>query len=161
MATGEVSGAAVYPGEDRPAPGARHSLGSFTSYEDAQRLVDRLSDDGFDVSTVAIVGCDLRTVEQVTGRLTTGRAALLGAAAGAWWGVFVGLVVALFSISIIGPLVAGLLFGAVFGAAFGAIGHAASGGRRDFSSVKTLQAGRYEVLVSDAHAAAAERLLRR
>ena len=44
--------------------------------------VDRLSDDGFPVEHVRIVGTGLHSVEQVTGRLTKGRAALGGAAAG-------------------------------------------------------------------------------
>jgi hypothetical protein len=67
-----------------PGPGSRQRLGTYATYEEAQRVVDRLSDAGFPVPGVQIVGSGLRTVEQVTGRLTTGRAALLGAGAGAW-----------------------------------------------------------------------------
>jgi Heat induced stress protein YflT domain len=50
------------------------TLREFGSYEEAQQLVDRLSDAGFPVD-LRIVGTGLRTVEQVTGRLTKGRAA--------------------------------------------------------------------------------------
>jgi hypothetical protein len=152
---------AVYPGEDAPSPSARHTLARFSTYPEAQHLVDQLSDDGFDVATLAIIGTDLKTVEQVTGRVTTGRAALLGAGAGAWWGLFVGLLLSLFSTSILGPLLVGLVVGAVFGAVFGAVGHAAMRGKRDFSSVQALIAGTYEVVVSQEHAAEAERHLRR
>ena len=54
----------------------RRVIASFTRYEEAQELVDRLSDNGFPVDRVAIVGRDLQYVEQVTGRMTYGRAAL-------------------------------------------------------------------------------------
>lgn len=140
-------GADVYPG-DRPAAASRHTLGTFAGYADAQRLVDQLSDAGFDVQTLTIVGCDLRSVEHVTGRLTTGRAALYGAGAGAWWGLFVGLLLAVFSTTVLAPLLTALVVGALFGAGFGAAGHAALRGRRDFTSVRTLEADRYEVLVT-------------
>lgn len=45
-----------------------------------------MSDAGFAVERVAIVGFDVRVVEQVLGRLTKGKAALRGAAVGAWFG---------------------------------------------------------------------------
>ena len=146
-----------------PAPAettSRRRLGSYESYADAQAVVDRLSDAGFPVETVSIVGCDLRLVEQVTGRLTTARAAGVGAAGGAWWGVFVGLLLGLFTASFFAPLLVGLVVGAVFGAATGAIAHAGLRGKRDFSSVKTLGAGRYEILVDEAAADDAQRLVR-
>ncbi|HKS48522.1 MAG TPA: general stress protein [Amycolatopsis sp.] len=57
----------------------QHRLASFDTYLDAQRLVDRMSDDGFPVEHVRIVGDGIRTVEQVTGRMTRGKAAAMGA----------------------------------------------------------------------------------
>src|SRR5687768_11377791 len=72
-------------------------LATFTGYPEAQRLVDRMSDDGFPVESVRIVGEGVRTVEQVTGRMTRGRAALAGAASGAWFGVLIGLLFGLFT----------------------------------------------------------------
>lgn len=153
--------AAVYPAETEPTAGARRRLASFSTYAEAQRLVDQLADDGFAVDALTIVGCDLRSVEQVTGRLTTGRAAGMGAAVGAWWGLFVGFLLALFSASIFGPLLVGLVVGALFGAIAGAIAHAATRGKRDFTSVQGLVADRYEVLVEQAQAAEAERLVAR
>ena len=59
-------------------------LREFDTYAEAQALVDRLSDAGFPVQNVRIVGEGVRIVEQVTGRMTKGKAALLGAAGGAW-----------------------------------------------------------------------------
>src|SRR3954462_8613370 len=72
-------------------------VGSYDSYERAQAAVDFLSDQKFPVENVTIIGSDLRQVEQVTGRLTMGRAVAAGAAGGAWWGLFVGLLLGLFS----------------------------------------------------------------
>ena len=63
----------------------------------AQRAVDYLSDNQFPVERTAIVGTDLRLVENVLGRLTTGRAALAGAASGAWFGLLFGLLIGIFS----------------------------------------------------------------
>ena len=70
-------------------------IGSYDTYLEAQRAVDYLSDKQFPVQHVAIVGSDLRMVENVLGRLTRGRAALAGAASGAWFGLFVGVLLTL------------------------------------------------------------------
>ena len=97
-------------------------VGSFDSYEQAQAAVDYLSDQKFAVENVTIIGSDLRQVEQVTGRLTMGRAIAAGAAGGAWWGLFVGLLLGIFSTDgagWIGSVLSGLLVGLVFGAIFG------------------------------------------
>lgn len=139
------------------------SVGSYERYADAQRAVDVLSDAGFPVEHTTIVGSDLHLVEDVTGRLTTGRALMAGAATGAWFGLLVGLIFSLFSEdaeSVVGLILGGILLGAAFGGAFGAAAHAATGGRRDFSSLQRLVAGRYEVLVDDAEVARATELLR-
>lgn len=141
----------------------RRTVGRYSDYATAQAAVDHLSDEGFPVETAAIVGGDLRLVEAVTGRLTKARAALAGALAGAWFGLFIGLLVGLFTFepSWLGLMVGGVLFGAVWGAVFGFVGHWATGGRRDFSSLRTLAAGWYEVTVDEQHAARARQLLDR
>jgi len=54
-----------------PITAAWNTVARFDDYEDAQRAVDRLSDDGFPVANLDIIGTDLRLVERVTGRLTT------------------------------------------------------------------------------------------
>ena len=131
------------------------------SYEEAQATVDRLSDAGFPVQRVRIVGSDLRSVEQVTGRMTNGRAALAGAGSGAWFGLLIGLLLGIF---LIGPawlalLVVGVLTGAVWGAVFGFVAHWGTRGHRDFASTKRLVAAQYEVLVDSHYAADAAQLL--
>jgi hypothetical protein len=134
-------------------------VATFPDYVEAQRLVDRMSDDGFPVEHVRIVGHGVRTVEQVTGRMTRGRAALAGAASGAWFGLLIGLLLGLFAI---GPawlwlLLVGLVTGAVWGAVFGFLAHWATRGQRDFASIMSLQAERYDVYVDASHAADAAR----
>lgn len=130
--------------------GGRRSVATFADYAAAQRAVDTLSDRGFPVERVAIVGTGLRYVEQVSGRLTTGRAAIAGAGQGAFVGLFVGLLlVILFTVeeAFLGVLLYSIVLGVVVGAIFGAIGHAATGGKRDFSSVAQTQAERYDIQV--------------
>ena len=125
------------------------SLGVFDKYEDAQRTVDYLSDQQFAVQNVMIVGTDLRQVERITGRLTYARAAMAGAASGAWFGLLIGILLSLFSTGNDAwtAILTGLLIGLAFGIAFGLAGYAATGGRRDFTSVSQVVATRYEVLV--------------
>src|SRR4051794_35899954 len=94
-------------------------VGSYDSYEQAQAAVDYLSDEKFPVENVTIVGTDLRMIEKVLGRLTTGRAIAAGAAGGAWWGLFVGLLLGIFSNSGREWLAAGLT-GLVIGLGVGA-----------------------------------------
>ncbi|WP_447008472.1 general stress protein [Saccharothrix isguenensis] len=67
------------------------TVAAFDNYADAERAVDSLSDRGFPVGHTKIVGVGLRMVEHVLGRLTHLRAAGLGAAAGAWFGLLLGV----------------------------------------------------------------------
>jgi hypothetical protein len=132
----------------------------YLDYASAQRAVDHLSDNGFPVDQTAIVGTDLRLVERVLGRMTTARAALAGAAGGAWFGLFIGLLLALFTTrGWFLVVLTSLLVGAVWGAAFGAIAHAMTGGRRDFTSSSQLVAEQYAVTVTAEHADRARQML--
>ncbi|CAA9227580.1 MAG: hypothetical protein AVDCRST_MAG54-868 [uncultured Actinomycetospora sp.] len=138
---------------------ARETLRVHTEYDDAQRDVDALSDAGFPVERVSIVGRDLRLDEDVTGRLTVPRAAGAGAGGGAWFGLLIGAVLFLFTPYWLLPVLTGVVLGAIFGAIFGAIAQAATRGRRDFASVRHLEAGSYEVVVDSELADGARRLL--
>lgn len=143
-------------------PKGRHVLGSYSEYDQAQAVVDALSDHGFDLHTVSIVGADLRLVERVTGRMTRGRAALAGALSTGWLGLLFGLFLGLFAESGTGLVLLatyGLLFGAIFGGVLGFTAHAATGGLRDFSSTSGLAALRYDVLVEQDRAQEAERVV--
>jgi len=140
----------------------RPVLVSFEDYAEAQKAVDTLSDAGFPVQNVAIVGVDVRIVESVLGRLTWGRAAGSGMLSGAWFGLLIGLFVGLFSSTTgsVVPLVGlGLLYGAAFGIVWGLVGHAMSRGRRDFISRQQLLASRYDVLCEQAVIGEAKKIL--
>ncbi|MFL6090064.1 MAG: general stress protein [Aeromicrobium sp.] len=124
------------------------SLGVYDQYADAQKAVDFLSDEGFPVQNVLIVGTDLKQVERVTGRLTTARVLVAGAASGAWLGLLVGLLLGIFSKggAYFATVLTGVLLGILFGAVWALIGYAATRGQRDFSSISKVIPGRYEVL---------------
>lgn len=136
------------------------SLGVFDEYAAAQKAVDFLSDQEFPVENCMIVGTELKQVERVTGRLTTGRVALGGLLSGIWLGLFVGLIFSLFGQgSALGIIASTAVFGALFGLIWALVGYAATRGRRDFSSVSSIVATRYEVLVEHKHAARGRELL--
>ena len=144
----------------------RRQVASFPTYEQAQRAVDYLADEKFPVERVAIVGEGLRLVEQVTGRRTWGKAILEGLLGGGLVGLLLGWLFGWFSL--VNPLVSavslalwGLVLGAVIGAIVSVLGYAATGGRRDFTSVGGLQAAQYNVLVDADVADEAQRLLAR
>ncbi len=124
------------------------SLGVYDDYAQAQKVVDYLSDQEFPVENCMIVGTELKQVERVTGRLTTGRVALGGLLSGAWLGLFVGLIISLFGDENTLLVIASVaLYGALFGVIWALVGYAATRGQRDFSSVSRIVATRYEVLV--------------
>ncbi|MDQ0578370.1 general stress protein [Streptomyces rishiriensis] len=142
----------------------RRTIASYTTYQEAERAVDHLSDQGFPVERTAIIGQDVRLVEQVTGRMGHGEAALHGAASGALPGALIGWIFGL--LNWLDPVVSGLLlalyglvFGALVGALLGLLAHAAQQGRRDFASVSFMQPSRYDVVADDAVADEAARLL--
>ncbi|HSP36176.1 MAG TPA: general stress protein [Frankiaceae bacterium] len=153
--------APLIPSNRQPATSEpQHLLGSFPTYAGAEQLVERLSERGFPVEHSRIVGNGLRTVEYVTGRMTDGRAALAGSASGAWFGLLFGLLLGLFSngSAWLIVLVGSTAIGALWGTAFGFMAHRATRGRRDFASVKGLEAEQYDVLVDAARADEAIRL---
>ena len=136
------------------------SLGVYEQYEQAQKAVDFLSDNEFPVENCMIVGTELKQVERVTGRLTTGRVALGGLLSGIWMGLFVGVVLSFFGTgSALGIIIATVAFGALFGLIWALVGYAATRGQRDFSSVSRIVATRYEVLVEHKHAQRGRELL--
>lgn len=126
----------------------RTTVAHYSTYDEAQAAVDHLSDTGFPVNKVSLVGSDLRMVENVLGRLTRGRAALAGAGSGAWLGLFVGLLLSIFApegTSTVAVLLDALLFGVLFGATLGFVAHTMTRGRRDFTSRGAIVAARYDV----------------
>jgi len=144
-----------------PVSAAWNTVASYDDYSQAQQAVDRLSDDGFPVEHLDIVGSDLRLVERVTGRLTKGRAAAAGAASGAWTGLLVGLLLGLFinHVSWLAVVLTALALGIVWGAVLGFAAQAATRGARDFSSVRSFVAGRYDIIARNGTAEQARSML--
>ncbi len=127
------------------------TLARFDSYAGAQCLIDQLADAKLPVERTRIVGSGIRSIETVTGRRTKGRPALYGAGIGVWFGLFIALLFAMFTLGPVwwGVLLTTVVFGGLFGAFAGFTGYwaGAAGGRRDFSSVRSLEADEYEVQV--------------
>jgi len=136
------------------------TVGSYTSYLDAQKAVDYLADQQFPVHMVSIVGNELKMVERVTGRLSYPRVALSGALSGMWFGLFVGVMLSFFAPS---PgyfsILASVLMGAAFFMLFGIVTYAMQRGKRDFTSTSQVVATSYDVVVSPEAAHEARRLL--
>jgi hypothetical protein len=135
-------------------------IGSYDTYQQAQRAVDHLADNEFPVQDVTIVGVEPMVVERVSARLTWGRVLSAGAASGAWLGLFVGLLLSLFTTAAgIGPILIGVAAGVVFGLTSAAVRYGATRGQRDFVSQSQLVARRYDVLCKPRNAELGRTLL--
>lgn len=144
-----------------PTPPQGDQIAVHSTYLDAQRAVEALSDKGFPVQQVTIVGTDLTMVERVTGRLTYPRVAVAGMASGAWFGLFVGLLLTMFS-----PegsaysIVAAIGIGAGFGLLFSVLSFSLTRGKRDFTTSSQIVASSYAVLCDRQTAGQATQILR-
>ena len=134
-----------------PVSAAWNTVARFDDYESAQRAVDRLSDDGFPVEKLDVVGSGLRLVERVTGRLTRSRAASAGALSGLWAGLLFGILIGLFTSghSLLAVAATGAALGVLWGAVFGYVAHSRTKGQRDFSSVRQLVASQYDLIARE------------
>ncbi|MFC0247990.1 general stress protein [Citricoccus parietis] len=136
-------------------------LGSFPTYAEARKVVDRLAEQEFDVRTVSVVGTDLRTVERIRNRLTYPSVALRSAIQGAFFGAMLGILMTL-----IDPSGSGLqiLYTVGLGVAiwvlFGVIGHAMRKGR-GVNSVQQLVPSNFDVVCEFETAQQAKQLLGR
>jgi len=146
---------------EAPRVTAWNTIASYATYFEAQQAVDHLVAVGFPVEHVEIVGSELRSVEQVTGPMTAGRAAAAGAGAGAWIGLFIGLLVGLFTVgpTWLGLVLGGLLIGAAWGAALGLVARWLQHQRHNFSSLRAVVATRYDLIGLDGTASQARAAL--
>jgi hypothetical protein len=139
------------------------SVGLYNTYDDAQRAVDYLSDEKFEVQNLAIVGTELKSVERVLGRRTWSTVVAQGVQSGLSTGLLVALVLLIFSPpggrSFLALFLVALGIGIVLGVGFAALGYALSRGRRDFTSVTQTVATKYEVLCEHKLAAQAREML--
>ncbi|MEV7041122.1 general stress protein [Amycolatopsis sp. NPDC051061] len=122
-------------------------IGSYESYEQAQRAVDHLAGAEFPVTDVTIVGVEPMLVERIAGKMSWGKVLGSAATSGAMFGLFLGLVLSLLNPGAgLVPIVIGLVAGLGFNLLFGALGYAANRNKRGFISQSQLVARRYDVL---------------
>lgn len=139
---------------------AWNTVASYDNYPAAQSAVTRLSDKGFPVEHIDIVGSDLRLVERVIGRVTRRKAVLAMAGSGAWFGLLIGLLFAVFTTGPwFGLVVSAVAMGAVWGAVFGFLGRAGTRGGTEIASAKTIIAARYDLVARDGYAETARHTL--
>ncbi|WGD38377.1 general stress protein [Lysinibacter sp. HNR] len=137
-------------------------VSSYDTYHEAQLAVDHLARADFPVNQVSILGTDIKSVERVTGKLSYGKVALMGALSGAYLGLFFGLILFLFqpeNAGILAIFAAAVIIGAGFGMLFGVLSYAMNRNRRDFSSVMQLIASRYDVVVDPEYVNRARNIL--
>jgi hypothetical protein len=139
------------------------SVGIYSTYADAQKAVDFLADEKFEVQNLAIVGTDLKSVERVLGRRTWSTVILSGVQSGISTGLLVALVMLIFvrPTSFLLLLLTALVIGVALGVGFAAAAYAMTGGKRDFTSVTQTVATKYEVLCEHKVAAQAREMLLR
>ncbi|QGN33430.1 general stress protein [Microlunatus sp. Gsoil 973] len=137
------------------------SVGLYNSYQDAQKAVDYLADNKFEVQNLAIVGTELKQVERVLGRRSWGTVIGQGVQSGLTTGVVVGFVMLLFAPvrNFVALILVALGIGIVLGVGFQALGYAMTRGRRDFTSITQVVATKYEVLCEHKVAAKAREML--
>ena len=135
-------------------------LGRYSTYLDAQKVVDYLADNDFPVSHLTIVGSDLKSVERVTAKLSYPKVALAGAAQGAMFGIFVGLVLTIFSpgANPLAQILSSVGIGMAIWMLVGVVSYSFRRGKRDFASQSQVLATNYDVVVAFSHAHAARAL---
>lgn len=138
------------------------SVGIYNTYDDAQRAVDYLADEKFEVQNLAIVGTDLKSVERVLGRRNWGTVIASGVQSGLSTGLLVALVLLIFTpsgVNFLALFAVALGIGIVLGIIFAALAYSLSRGRRDFTSISQTVATKYEVLCEHKVAAQAREML--
>ena len=137
------------------------SVGIYNSYADAQKAVDYLADEKFEVQNLAIVGTELKSVERVLGRRNWGTVITQGMQSGISTGLLVALVMLIFAQprSFLLLLAVSLAIGIALGVGFSAAAYAMSRGKRDFTSITQTVATKYEVLCEHKVAAQAREML--
>lgn len=136
---------------------AGETLESFTSYSEAQHLVQTLIAHDVRPSALSIVGSDPHVVERVIGRVGYGRAALSSAMSGSWLGLLAGLVVVILSPQDFAtPVIAGVVIGAGVGMLTGILlltfSHTL---QRRYRSSQGIIASQYRVVVEHSDSAQA------
>jgi hypothetical protein len=144
-----------------------HSLGEFPNYQDATALVDKLIAGELPPGSISIIGHDPVLVERVRSRLGYGKVALSGLITGFWMGlIFALLIGAGIEVNPEGGITylpqqffSVLVVAGGLGMLFQVIRFSASKTKRSFISSQMPVATRYEVVVPEAQAIQARKIL--
>lgn len=144
-----------------------HSLGEFSSYQQASQIVEKLIAGDFTPSKISIIGKDPVLVERVRSRLGYGRVALSGAITGLWLGILIALLAGVgIETTPEGELNyipqefgAVVLVAAGLGMFINILRFSFSKVKRGFLSTQMPIASRYQVIVPEADAPAALKIL--
>lgn len=143
-----------------PTPDVGETVATYSKYEGAQRAVSKLIEKEVPARDIAIVGKGLRSVEKITGKLGWGRAAWQGAMNGILLGMLVSAFAVIWvpdaSVAMIGGVV---LIGLAFGMALRLLNYSLIRRRRDYASMMTVTAERYEVTVTGLYTAKSREIL--
>lgn len=143
-----------------PTPDVGETVATYSKYEGAQRAVSKLIEKEIPARDIAIVGKGLRSVEKVTGKLGWGRAAWQGAMNGLLLGMLIAAFAVIWvpdaSMAMIGGV---LLIGVAFGMALRILNYSLVRRRRDYASMMTITAERYEVAVTGLYTSKSREIL--
>jgi hypothetical protein len=130
------------------------AVAEFNNYQEAVSYVERIILGDFPVSSIAIVGTNLTSVERVRAKISYGRIAFNGAMTGIWLGLLAFIIFGtvpgetpedpaqpLFNLG------SAILVGAGLGMLFQVIRFSLSRTKRGFASTSQIVAAKYEVLV--------------
>lgn len=124
-------------------------VASYPTYDAARHAVDVLvREEGFPVSSISVVGNDLKSVERITGRMNYSRAALNGLGNGVMIAIFMSLIWLIFfpttdMLAILGVFVISIAFGVIWGI----LAYALSPQKREFTSIMQVTASRFDLVV--------------
>jgi hypothetical protein len=139
------------PQQNNQQPEAGSSLASFTDYKQAVLYVEKLIENDFPAKLVSIIGTDLKTVENIKGKLGYGRVSFSGAITGSWLGMFFGLIFGFTGEGteqlILNNVLAGIIIGAGLGMLINIVRFSVTKNRRSFISAQAVVAKKYEVFV--------------
>ncbi len=137
-------------------------ISSHRTYQSAQQTVRLFAAHGLPLHTTSIVGNNLKTVEHVTGKLSSANVALSGAITGGILGLLVGFALSFAQMAGSNTLIvmlAGILIGAGAGVFVNVLLYSLNPNRRTYQSHQHTVAASYDVYVEGEHRAAARALL--
>jgi len=141
----------VSPKFNGPALPEGEVVAQFKNYRDAVGYVEQLIANDFPARLVSIIGSDLKSVENIRGKLGYGRVALSGAVTGSWIGMFFGLLFGATGTAtealVLTNIGAGIVIGAGLGMLINVIRFSLARNKRNFISAQSFVAKKYEVVV--------------